>query len=42
LKSGAGVADAGAAADQPGTNFGVALQADVSTTLTAAMLKGNM
>jgi hypothetical protein len=42
LKSGAGVADAGAAADQPGTNFGVALQADVSTTLTAAMLKGNI
>ena len=40
LKSGAAVADAGATADQPGTNFGVALQADVSTTLTAAFLKG--
>jgi hypothetical protein len=39
LKAGAAVADSGAAADQPGTVFGVALDADVSTTLAAAYLK---
>jgi len=41
LIAGAAVADVGALGTDDGAFFGVALQADVSTTLTAAMLKGN-
>ena len=40
--AGAAVADVGALGTNDGAFFGVALQADASTTLTAAMLKGNI
>ncbi len=42
LMSGAGVADAGTLGTDDGAWFGVALQDDATTTLTAAMLKGNI
>jgi len=42
LIAGAAVADVGALGTNDGAFFGVALDADASTTLTAAMLKGNI